>query len=134
MRKTAFLIFFLAVVSFDTAHAVHDEADKTGCLECHFRLPFEGSAITFNEESGEACIRCHNLYHGSAKGFPHPLNVIPLAPVPPDMPVDAKGRVTCITCHTYHSGYKDADGNRGYFLRRAKGKTFCYGCHKNIFE
>jgi predicted CXXCH cytochrome family protein len=114
------------------AEAVHDEIGKVSCLECHRRLPFKGGRILFSSETGPACKTCHNSYHGSkGRGTAHPENIVPSMRIPPDMPLDSNGKTTCITCHTYHTGYKDESGKKLFFLRRAEVKTLCFSCHDN---
>lgn len=122
-------IFFMAPL--DRSLAVHDEIGKVSCLDCHYRLPFEGSRATFIGEAEKACTGCHKVYHGAGKGPSHPVKIIPTMAVPPDMPLDKEGRITCVTCHTYHFGYKDEKGTRLLFLRRTRGKTLCFSCHNN---
>lgn len=128
--KTVILAVLLSVAIGTVAHAVHDKQQKVKCLDCHRRLPFGGGRLVFNESSEEVCIGCHRNYHGSGKRLLHPVRVVPSMKVPRDMPLDSGGRITCFTCHTYHLGYTNADGERLFFLRRVKGKTFCYSCHK----
>jgi hypothetical protein len=112
------------------AKDVHQVAGKVRCLECHSRLPWNESRPSFQDEVGSTCVGCHNDFHGRGKGLAHPVNAIPSMVVPRDMPLDSKGRMNCITCHAFHRGYKDADGNKLFFLRRSSGKAFCYSCHK----
>jgi predicted CXXCH cytochrome family protein len=52
--------------------------------------------------------------------------------IPPDMPLDGSGRMTCITCHSFHYGDILTNGEKTFLLRREKGKMFCYTCHKKL--
>ena len=112
------------------AHAVHQGTGKVRCLDCHAWLPLNDDRPSFREEIGPICVGCHRDYHGRAGTLSHPVNVPPSMAVPRDMPLDAKGRITCVTCHKFHVGYKDSDGKKSFFLRRSIGKAFCYSCHK----
>jgi hypothetical protein len=130
------IILFLALLAValvippSEASAVHQAAGEGRCLDCHAWLPLNDSSPPFQEEVGPTCIGCHGDYHGKAKGLSHPVNISPSMAVPRDMLLDSKGRITCVTCHTFHTGYKDADGKKLFFLRRSMGKPFCYSCHK----
>jgi hypothetical protein len=131
---TTTLLLALATVAFaipfPDAPAVHQLAGKVRCLECHPWLPLNDDKPSFREEIGPICVGCHRDYHGRGNSLSHPVNVSPSMAVPRDMPLDAKGRIICITCHRFHTGYKDSDGKKSIFLRRSIGKAFCYSCHK----
>jgi hypothetical protein len=105
---------------------------QVGCLVCHERLPFAGYEISFTEMVNEACMECHHKH----SYFSHPIKVVPSMLIPADMPLSKNGKITCITCHTFHEGYMDKEGGqKTSFLRRTTtGKLFCYSCHKNPQE
>lgn len=104
----SFIILFLT----SKTYAIHDDFKKVGCLECHFRLPFENRKPVFNDDISELCSRCH-----ISLGHSHPVNVVPTLNIPKDMPLDIHGRLTCITCHNFHIGYFDSNGNKAFFLK-----------------
>jgi predicted CXXCH cytochrome family protein len=131
MRISCYVLLLCSIV-FSHAYAVHDEIGKVRCLDCHPRLPFNGTKALLNEHAGEVCTRCHTSGGKMSETISHPVDIVPSMAIPRDLPTDARGRMTCITCHTFHEGYRDAEGNKRYFLRRQKGKTFCYTCHKKI--
>ncbi len=109
-------------------YAVHEVAGGIKCLDCHVGVPLDASrACSFNAGTSDTCRVCHKGHIHD-----HPCNVVPSMQIPRDMPLDIKGRLTCITCHSFHTGYVDAEGGRAFFLRRERGKTFCYGCHKKL--
>jgi predicted CXXCH cytochrome family protein len=124
------LTVLFALVPTNSVYAVHDKSEKVDCYDCHPWLPFDKSNIAFTDKTDKTCISCHNKFHETSGGFSHPLHVIPSMHIPVDMPLDPAGNITCITCHSYHTGYKDSEGNKKYFLRRSQGKAFCYSCHK----
>ncbi len=75
----------------------------------------------------ETCVRCHvdDMRGG------HTLLVRPVqARVPLSWPLDAGGRVTCLTCHT-GCGASDTQGPRGSGLLRGQelALDFCANCH-----
>jgi len=122
------LFFFMSLVP---AFADHGAAQDVRCLDCHVSLPFNNRPLAFYDDTYRICMSCHKGYHGGGKGFAHPVRVVPSMSVPADMPLDSAGRITCITCHTFHSGYDgDIEGKRVLYLRRVKGKTLCYSCHR----
>jgi Doubled CXXCH motif (Paired_CXXCH_1) len=124
------LTVFLLIAQVNRAWAVHESGGGLRCLDCHNTLPFRGRGLSFREGTEHVCAGCHKRYHGKTGDFSHPIGMVTSMPVPMDMPLDGKGRIICITCHTFHKGYKDADGKRAFFLRRAMGRAFCYSCHK----
>lgn len=128
----AAVFFFITLVP---AHAGHEAVRTVHCLDCHKSLPFKGRALVFYDDIYKKCLSCHRIYHGTESGFDHPSRKVPSMPVPADMPLDSKGRMTCITCHTFHSGYYGkANKPAGSYLRRQKGRTLCYSCHRNFSE
>lgn len=118
------------------AWAVHDDQGDTQCLDCHQTLPFDRDKLTYTDEVGSTCRRCHQDFPCNAKkgpeGFSHPLEVVPSMTIPRDMPLTAGGKVTCITCHSYHAEFWDAEYNTAALLRRSKGMQLCYTCHKKF--
>jgi predicted CXXCH cytochrome family protein len=126
------LAVILAVSSPDRAHVAHNGPRKLPCVECHVHLPFPGTTLSLRDNIGELCNPCHLQYHGMDAMRSHPVHQVPSIKIPPDMLLDNRGRIVCITCHAYHGEYRDEKGNKKYYLRRTPGKTFCFSCHKNI--
>ncbi|MBI5741365.1 MAG: cytochrome c3 family protein [Nitrospirae bacterium] len=126
---TALTILF-ALLPLYGAYAVHDETGTVRCLDCHTWLPLEGGSTVLNDGGDNICAGCHKDSHVTSGGFSHVTHAVPSMDVPPDMPLDRTGGITCFTCHTYHSGYRNSKGEKNFFLRRSQGKTFCYSCHK----
>jgi predicted CXXCH cytochrome family protein len=132
MAKISIVIAVLfALIPLHDAYAVHDDNGKVLCYDCHPWLPLNNSNVAFNEGTEKVCTGCHNNYHETSGGFSHPMHIAPSMDIPPDMPLDPTGTITCITCHSYHRGYKDSAGKKTFFLRRSQGRAFCYSCHKN---
>ncbi len=127
-----FYVLLMCGIAYSHAYAVHDEVGKIKCLDCHPRLPFNGAKASLNERAAEVCTGCHAAGGKMSAILSHPVNIVPSMVVPHDLPTDGQGRITCITCHTFHEGYRDAEGNKRYFLRRQRGKAFCYGCHNRL--
>ena len=72
-------------------------------------------------EAATRCARCHveaMTQHGDAN---HPSGFVPSRPLPAEYPLDAGGRMTCITCHALHGG---ADA-----LLRGDAPRTCIPCH-----
>lgn len=119
-----FLVLVLASAT-GSAAAVHDATGALPCLECHVRTPFPGKERQFRGDTTAVCTRCH-AGHAAAAGTSHPVDIAPSMAVPPDMPLDENGRMTCITCHGFHAG-KGKEQRR--MLRRPRGKPLCSACH-----
>ena len=124
-------IFLLFLFSPVAGLPFHDEIGKTRCLDCHVTLPFNPDKLTFHEDTVDVCRQCHNNFHGKAD-LGHPLGVVPSMNIPRDMPLDEKGKLTCITCHSYHTGDKSSGGINSHLLRRPEGMKFCYSCHRKF--
>lgn len=132
--KTTFLVFILltlCLILTNPAYATHDEAGKVRCLDCHIKLPLKPNKLSFHEGTEKLCKICHEKGHYTPDNS-HPINIVPSMKIPKDMYVDEKGKLACITCHTYHAGWKKDVSNNPKLLRRPQGKTFCFYCHKNI--
>jgi len=134
-----FLLFFLVLISATvpkTAFAIHDDTEKTKCLECHLTLPFDRSQLVYTDNIGKICLRCHLNFpcdnSKREKGFSHPIEVTPSMNIPLDMPLNKSGMMTCITCHSYHAEFWDSEYNNESLLRRTKGPKLCYTCHKKF--
>jgi predicted CXXCH cytochrome family protein len=95
---------------------VHD------CDMCH--LPHQGEMagkILLNKPLQELCVSCHRDRVGRGE---HKVGIRPLVTVK-ELPLDADGKITCITCHDPH----DTRGF-GMLLRAPRFSDFCIKCHK----
>lgn len=126
------LAFALAATSPDDKIVAHNGPLKVACIECHAHLPFNGSAPALRSEIGGVCSTCHQRHHGTDRIRSHPVSRVSAMKTPPDMLLDSRGKIVCITCHTFHGEYRDEDGKRSYYLRRTPGKIFCFSCHKTL--
>ena len=135
-RFILFLALISVLLSAPPALAIHDDTSQTKCLDCHAALPFEHIKLSFTDSAGTICRKCHKQFPCSAQskteGFFHPIEVQPTMTIPSDMPLDGKGRVTCITCHSYHAEFWDSEYNTEFLLRRPKGSPLCHTCHKKL--
>jgi len=90
------------------------------CNMCH--LPHKaGEKILLNKAVTDLCLSCHPERKGVRE---HKVGIKPSMPVE-DLPLDADGKITCITCHDPH-------GKKGFeTLLRAPGfNAICIKCHK----
>ncbi len=110
----------------------HNSVLNVACIECHTRLSFSGEKPPLRGDVGEVCVKCHEEPHGIPDLRSHPMCIVPSMRVPPDMLLDSRGRIGCITCHDFHGEYRDESGNKRFYLRRSRGKVFCYSCHKKL--
>ena len=131
----AYGVFLIAMVSAFSPSGTdtgHKGLLKLPCVECHIHLPFAGSGAALRSGVGDMCTTCHKRHHGGDRMRSHPVDGAPTMNVPPDMILDAQGRIGCITCHAFHGAYADENGNKRFYLRRTPGKTFCFSCHKKL--
>jgi|GEM_PF-1991364 len=70
----------------------------------------------------ESCRPCHANSFGPMS---HPVDVVPRAgmEVSPELPLLDDGRISCMTCHVFHTG------NDKYRLRFASRQELCHACH-----
>lgn len=139
MNRTRALILVLSVFLLPLpALAVHDDQGDTQCLDCHQTLPFDRDKLTYTDEIGTTCRKCHKEFPCSTQkngdGFSHPIEIVPSMAIPKDMPLTGSGKITCITCHSYHAEFWDAEYNTESLLRRSKGMQLCHTCHKKFPE
>lgn len=135
-RYIFFYVLLVICLQGNPALAIHDDTSKTKCLDCHVTLPFDRNKLSYTETVGSICRQCHQQFPCGAasanEGFAHPIDVKPTMSIPIDMPLDEKGRLSCITCHSYHAEFWDSEYNTEFLLRRSKGPTLCYTCHKKL--
>lgn len=104
---------------------------QSDCFSCHFTIPTEGSTepLRFTDTISNLCARCHDM----SGIISHQVDIVPSnrVNIPPDMPLDSRGRITCVTCHEIHGPYiNPLTGQKTFFLRREViGKSFCISCH-----
>lgn len=103
-----------------------------GCLFCHERQPDRMTdtrkTVSFITSMRMICLRCHERYPHPA-GREHLVDPAGIVEVPPDMPLEESGGITCITCHNPHiGGEKGSDELLDRRLRRP-GAKLCDGCH-----
>lgn len=126
----SFVILLLPAEGLSEGVHVHNQVGKVRCLDCHVTLPLKQKVLSFNQEIKAVCAKCHKETCG--QDGHHPVDVRPSMEIPPDMFLDEKGMLTCITCHSFHAGWGKYEQSRPNFLRRPPGRTFCFYCHKEF--
>ena len=130
------LVFFALTAAAVTAFTTFINSEphlfsSNDCLECHFTIPDAGDTgpFRFTRPISELCARCHK----DLSPLSHSVGMAPSMPMPPGMPLDEQGRMTCATCHDPHKNRIDGrTGNKTYYLRVDKqGKAFCLLCHED---
>ena len=72
------------------------------------------------------CEFCHEMTAGTS----HPTGVRPSMPIPSDLPLDAGGRVGCVTCHDVTMASAATQATSPFMLRRSvQGGALCAACH-----
>jgi len=97
------------------------------CLNCHTKRPRPGEErpVIKRDVSAE-CKRCHE----EQDALSHPIDVRPAASVPDFMPLDGRGMLTCVTCHSVHKpGFGPS-----HLRARVGGPGFCVLCHSGLDE
>lgn len=104
----------------------HDFNGK--CLGCHIAQPSPGTdePMTFSKDVTRMCSGCHS----NEQELSHPVDRKPSMSVPASMPLDWKGEITCLTCHTAH---RPGHGNF-HLTVAASGEGFCVICHGDMDE
>jgi hypothetical protein len=92
-------------IEFDDRSNPH-EFTRTDCFYCHLSPPPEGTPgepLKFTDTVSNMCARCHDM----SKSISHQVNMKPSdrVNIPKDMPLDADGKMTCVTCHDIHRAY-----------------------------
>jgi len=95
------------------------------CRSCHISVSVKQDG-GLRKPVSEICGGCHRLPHQN-----HPVDMVPTLQVPPDLPLDKQGKLTCATCHDPHRPYLNPlTGNRTMYLRRdGPNRGLCLACH-----
>lgn len=130
LKRAVFIVFFLSAAVSVALYpsqwtSYHDFTGK--CLECHISQPSAaGGPMTLAKDATRMCAGCHR----SSQELSHPVDIKPSMRVPGSMPLDWKGEMTCLTCHTAHrSGF-----GRFHLRSAATGEGFCVICHGDLDE
>ena len=134
LTRLTVLLLFISIVSVQAMplDEVHNDPTKFRCLDCHRSIPFPGKALRFYEDIDRQCLHCHPDSHISGSNV-HPAVARPSIDIPPDLPLDSSGRMTCFTCHYFHPvESKGGLLNNPALLRRPPGRNFCLACHGSL--
>lgn len=135
----ALWIALAAVLLATPASAARDAAAKNphdfgrvGCRHCHIQVPGQGRQLqrtVFRKNIDDLCQECHAA--ALEDNLNHRVGIRPSMRVPPDLRLNEKGELSCITCHDPHGEYLSGrTGARTYFLRRQMLKReLCLACH-----
>ena len=84
-------------------HSMPMDEHRPQCLSCHAKAKHTTAvsngaiATIFVGDGIKACISCHE-----SAAVKHMVGRRPDLHVPDDLPLDAQGRITCLTCHYTH--------------------------------
>lgn len=122
------------------------------CTQCHVKLPQQNKRIdgqyhipdmnTFKVDAITMCTHCHGEENSS-----HIVGVTQDYNTPPDLPLDANNKITCLTCHYVHGNLQtnapmasisfldhimDRERlSKSFVLRRNNSNgDLCLACHK----
>jgi len=103
----------------------HDFSGR--CLDCHIKMPVPGGKRpTLKKDVTVLCEKCHE----EQDGLSHPVDVRPVMQVPDYLPLDWRGMVTCVTCHSVH----EPGFGPSHIRTSAGGQGFCVLCHSGLDE
>jgi hypothetical protein len=135
LRRLILVLAILTLAVPASSGEPHDRLGDIRCIDCHLYLPFRNMPPPpFRTDIAATCRQCHlgNDYGANDEVMlMHPIESTAPWPLPADMPLDAEGRMTCITCHYFHPRRTNFVARPEFMLRRPPGKTFCMNCHKN---
>jgi len=95
------------------------------CLDCHITRPAAGAENPIlKKDVTVLCGKCHDRQDALS----HPVDIKPVMHVPSELPLDWRGMVTCVTCHSAHKpGFGPS-----HIRTRAGGSGFCVLCHSGL--
>ncbi len=146
--RAGVILALVAVSGPGWAEGIHAfSSDPNQCGRCHVDSGNGTDPTTFRKDIVSLCLECHGDKDLSRL---HPVDIRPGLQVPPDLPLDEHGTITCATCHDVH-GASEADQphvaqalgrrllslftgqtkHRTFFLRRRNDEgQLCLGCHR----
>ena len=110
-------------------------AEDSNCSKCHFDWKAGGngaSAWGVDEHKGFTnkknhqemlCDECHSAVTDAS----HPTGFVPTRTLPTEFPLNARGKMTCTTCHDIQKNGKPS------LQAKESGKEFCLSCHSESF-
>ncbi len=95
------------------------------CLDCHRAIPAPGAKdIILKRDVTVLCGKCHDRQDALS----HPVDIKPPMRVPSELPLDSRGMVTCVTCHSVH----EPGFGPSHIRTRVVGSGFCVLCHSGL--
>jgi predicted CXXCH cytochrome family protein len=103
----------------------HDFEER--CQSCHVKMPDDQEPGVLVKDIVSLCNDCHGFNQTPRMTFQHPVEIVPGMELPPGLPLDWSGRMTCVTCHDPHA--QGASANLHMLRRPEQGNDFCRLCH-----
>ena len=128
---TAAVLLAAVPAAGQTGGNPHD-FQRVGCTHCHVLTPGQGRVLqrnVFRKNIDDLCQECHAA--ALEDNLNHRVGIRPSMKVPPDLHLNERGELSCITCHDPHAEYlSSTTGARTWFLRRQMLKReLCLACH-----
>jgi predicted CXXCH cytochrome family protein len=136
MRRPVLLaaagLLALAAPAGAAAERPPHEFQKIGCTHCHVVVPGQSRVVqrnVFRKNIDDLCQECHAA--ALEDNLNHRVGIRPSMKVPPDLHLNERGELSCVTCHDPHAEYiSSTTGARTWFLRRQMLKReLCLACH-----
>jgi predicted CXXCH cytochrome family protein len=124
LGKSLLFLYLLLQCAFRGIGASEWHPGEMSCDSCH--LAQEVNQTNSDQLVAEEAVLCQGC-HQNAVDASHPIGVKPGFPLPAEFPLNARGEITCSTCHALHDPAKQR-------LRSGReGQSFCESCHEQSF-
>lgn len=124
LGKSLLFLYLLFQCAFRGVGASEWHPGEMSCDSCH--LAQEVNQTNSDQLVAEEAALCQGC-HQNAVDASHPIGVKPGFPLPAEFPLNARGEITCSTCHTIHDPAEKK-------LRSGRdGQSFCESCHEQSF-
>lgn len=124
LGKSLLFLYLLLQCAFRGIGASEWHPGEMSCDSCH--LAQEVNQTNSDQLVAEEALLCQGC-HQNAVDASHPIGVKPGFPLPAEFPLNARGEITCSTCHAVHDPAKQR-------LRTGReGQSFCESCHEQSF-
>ena len=123
-RVVAAGLYWLVLPFWSPVGAVDRQAHDFACDSCHLAQevnPENAGRLLDGEPA--LCQACHQ----NAVAASHPIGIRAAAQPPAELPLNARGEITCSTCHRLH------DPAAGKLRTALEGQGLCEACHQASF-
>ena len=124
LGKGLLFLYLLVQCAFRGIGAAEWHPGEMSCDSCH--LAQEVNQANANQLVAGEAVLCQDC-HQNAVDASHPVGVEPGFALPAEFPLNARGEITCSTCHRVH------DRAQRKLRSGRDGQSFCESCHEQSF-